>query len=327
MFSPDCDPQTGCLDGPAATIEMNIRKKSLGLEITTAIGCKNACEYCPQRLLVRSSKKRGGLYMMSEETFVQCIDKVPLDVSIYFSGYCEPWQNPNCTNFVEYTISKGHQVSVFTTLYGMSKDDIARLSALALDELVIHLPDANGAMKIDVDEEYLAILEQFERTRFDSNMFAYMLFGEPHPKVLDVIGSARLWKMVSRAGNVDSSIKSAPSRLSGPIVCAKLRHIQNVLLPNGDVTLCCMDYGLQHVIGNLLRNSYHVLHRSPEFMRVMEGMSADDGDILCRTCEWAARIEGKHLIDHAGTIVGELTTGSGQPMQADTAVPVEGAGS
>jgi len=29
------------------------------------------------------------------------------------------------------------------------------------------------------------------------------------------------------------------------------RIFRNVLLPNGDVVLCCMDYGLDHILGNL----------------------------------------------------------------------------
>jgi len=29
-----------------------------------------------------------------------------------------------------------------------------------------------------------------------------------------------------------------------------------VLLPNGDVSLCCMDYGLDHIIGNLHKQTY-----------------------------------------------------------------------
>ena len=30
----------------------------------------------------------------------------------------------------------------------------------------------------------------------------------------------------------------------------------NITLPNGDVSLCCMDYGLEHIIGNLLEQDY-----------------------------------------------------------------------
>ena len=34
------------------------------------------------------------------------------------------------------------------------------------------------------------------------------------------------------------------------------RLYHNVCLPNGDVSLCCMDYGLKYIIGNLLTQEY-----------------------------------------------------------------------
>jgi hypothetical protein len=30
----------------------------------------------------------------------------------------------------------------------------------------------------------------------------------------------------------------------------------NVVLPNGDVSLCCMDYGLKHILGNIYEQEY-----------------------------------------------------------------------
>jgi hypothetical protein len=64
-----------------------------------------------------------------------------------------------------------------------------------------------------------------------------------------------------------------------------MRMRQNVLLPNGDVTLCCMDYGLQHLLGNLVSGDYDALLRSDEFLRVRKGLKDESEEILCRYCE------------------------------------------
>lgn len=48
---------------------------------------------------------------------------------------------------------------------------------------------------------------------------------------------------------------------------------QNVVLPNGDVVLCCMDYGLKHKMGNLLETNFDDLQRTDNYE-------------LCKTCEW-----------------------------------------
>jgi hypothetical protein len=35
------------------------------------------------------------------------------------------------------------------------------------------------------------------------------------------------------------------------------------MLPNGDVSLCCMDYGLENILGNLFTQSYEEILPEP----------------------------------------------------------------
>ena len=76
----------------------------------------------------------------------------------------------------------------------------------------------------------------------------------------------------------------------GPLLCTKASNYgidvidQNVLLPNGDVCLCCMDYGMDHVLGNLLHQDYDSLFTGEKFLEVKEKMKAQDSDIMCRVC-------------------------------------------
>jgi len=56
-----------------------------------------------------------------------------------------------------------------------------------------------------------------------------------------------------------------------PVSCASTPfYDHNVLLPNGDVVLCCMDYSLKHIIGNLLTNDYDSLYLSSELIKIMK---------------------------------------------------------
>jgi len=48
----------------------------------------------------------------------------------------------------------------------------------------------------------------------------------------------------------------------------------NVALPNGDVVLCCSDYGLKHPLGNLLTTNFNDLKRDSEYE-------------LCYYCQYA----------------------------------------
>lgn len=85
---------------------------------------------------------------------------------------------------------------------------------------------------------------------------------------------------VSRGGN-----NWELCRNEGSLYCERFNN--NVLLPNGDVYLCCSDWGLKHKIGNLYENSYD----SNEFVaareKIMRLAITKNSDVLCRTCEWA----------------------------------------
>ena len=61
----------------------------------------------------------------------------------------------------------------------------------------------------------------------------------------------------------------------------------NVLLPNGDVQLCAMDYGLRHTLGNLFRESYSSIVNGPVLAKVFDELDRSASDILCRECEYA----------------------------------------
>ena len=52
------------------------------------------------------------------------------------------------------------------------------------------------------------------------------------------------------------AIESLPCHAQ-PVTCSYTPfYDQNVVLPNGDVLLCCMDYAMKHRIGNLIEGDY-----------------------------------------------------------------------
>ena len=67
----------------------------------------------------------------------------------------------------------------------------------------------------------------------------------------------------------------------------------NVLLPNGDVVLCCMDYSLKHKIGNLLEQDYYEMFPSGGLAKLIgENMiPRHSSESLCKSCT-RARIHG-----------------------------------
>lgn len=87
---------------------------------------------------------------------------------------------------------------------------------------------------------------------------------EPHPKAVKVIDRQVMitWDMIDRAGNLDDEALRSATCMHEPIYCGRASaYNHNVLLPNGNVVLCCMDFDMQRVLGNLKRQSYEEICR------------------------------------------------------------------
>jgi radical SAM protein with 4Fe4S-binding SPASM domain len=73
-----------------------------------------------------------------------------------------------------------------------------------------------------------------------------------------------------------------------PVSCASTPfYDHNVLLPNGDVVLCCMDYSLKHIIGNLLTDDYDSLYLSSELIKIMKEnkKTTHSKCSICKSCD------------------------------------------
>lgn len=266
------------------------------LEITTTAGCKVSCSYCPQELFALEHKKVSNDRWLSFDTFKTALHTVPLDVDIHFSGYVEPFLNADCIDMIRHVYEKGHSVSIYTTVVGLKLEHVLELEKITFKKFMVHLPDDGSHMRVKVDESYLAVIDRLSKSAIPNLQF--IDYYGIHPKVMKLIDPERLVtrKLTSRAGNVTREVVNETPEIKGPLYCGPNRLKKNVLLPNGDVTLCCVDYGKRHVIGNLLRESYGGLHVGEAFKEIVDRMNGKPGDLLCRTCEWAQELTWKQKI-------------------------------
>jgi hypothetical protein len=251
------------------------------MEITTRIGCSNMCSYCPQDKLITAYKSVSNILEMNLTTFKKCIDKIPADINIHFSGFSEPWLNPHCTEMVVHSHEKGHKIRVFTTLVGMTLNDIEIIKKIPFELFIVHLPDSDGKTNIKVNENYKEIISKAVKCL----KAVYIYYDSIHSQIeplLQTAAKAR-WQLTSRARNIKIEGRDT-NRISGHIRCTRALR-QNVLLPNGDVVICCNDYGMKHVLGNLMESDYDSLFSGKAYRTVIEGLLDDSADILCRYCE------------------------------------------
>lgn len=283
------------------------------LEITTMIGCPLKCTFCPQSGLKDAYTQKNetnikDMKYLTFENFRRILDKVPKHVRIDFSGMAEPWANPECTDMLRYTLEGGFKVAIFTTLHDMTEKDCDIVLSLLrkhedkVEMLYLHLPDANGNMRgwkyfkewENVFVKFLSfgkenIIKRFRMMTMDGS-------GRVHSALRHLDINLKSWNGHSRAGSLEpdavqgqSCYTQSPRHETQVFCSATPFYDHNVLLPNGDVVLCCMDYNLKHIIGNLLEQDYYemFLGNTLNNLRVDNMKPGYSSCSICKSCDAA----------------------------------------
>ncbi len=256
------------------------------LEITTCIpaaGCSVACRYCPT---AQTAENYAGPRLMSLATFMTCLAKMPAGTAVSFSGFVEPFLNNATVDMAEHCRAVGVRWETYTTCVGLNLDDVRRLAAAKPHRIKIHLPDVEGYAKINVTPEYIAVVEACA----DVPNTAWMTMGTLPAVFRERFGKTPAAAMHTRAGlvNVPELVKVRVPRKRGPIMCRAAPELDRpILLPSGELELCCNSFALGHPIGNLLTDSWETIRDGEPLRKIRAMMAGEDSDLLCRTCELA----------------------------------------
>jgi len=279
---------------PIVNIPANDDISSDKLEITTMTGCPVMCTICPQENL-KENYNSDEKYL-SLENFKKALSTVPKNLLINFAGYSEPFANKECLSMIEYALEQGYAVGLYTTLYKVTEDTAKRLIELKKQyktfcRFYIHLADSSNNMPgFKVTPEYLNVLSLIDTSLND---IVYMTMDEDNEPAIEITKlniKPQPWIYHDRAENVTTDnpvIKQKNWKNEFIVECIESKtHNNNNLLPNGDLSLCCMDYGLKHIVGNLFKQSYQEIRDGDELKRIKQSNNTIGfhTDVLCRTC-------------------------------------------
>lgn len=234
---------------------------------------------------------------MSLEDYKKCIEHTPEDTIITFSGFAEPFLHPHAVDMIRYAADTGRDIQLFTTLVGLNVDQLKYIKDIPFLFVVLHLPDEEGYANIPVTDEYKETLEYILNLKNNGRPFidSANCQGTPDRNILKII-DGRIHidnrQLVDRAGNLNNVTLLHSERKNGRIFC-KMSSDQThwVLLPDGTVTLCCNDFGMQHVLGNLLESTFLEIKEGSAYKNIRRQMlDADDDSLLCRNCLEACSI-------------------------------------
>lgn len=214
------------------------------LEITTKIGCKNNCYYCPQDKIIKNY--RSSYNSLSFITFIKYLKNIPTTTKLHFSGFSEPFLNDSSIYMMDYAVKKGYDIGIYTTTMGMTEETVKRLQNIKVDPFVVHIPDIKQTFDFEI---WAYNVKLMDKAGID---FSFIEVGTEDKSdivleyLLNTDKKVEFQEIVSRAGNYSG----VPYEHKDGIVSCD-RVIQNVLLPDGRVVLCCMDYSLDYVLGDL----------------------------------------------------------------------------
>lgn len=218
---------------------------------------------------------------MTLDLFKTCIGHMPPGVPLSFAGFAEPFLNNQCIDMIEWAAPDHLIDAVYTTGVGITRRDIDGLKRVRPKAVTLHLADMEGHAKIRCDAVYVATVTEIADSLPKVNV---MTMGTLHKALVPRFGRIAALPMHSRAGNVPGM---AVLTKRGPLKCSAAPELDHpVLIPDGNLILCCMDYGLRHPMGNLHEKTWDEIRAGRPLADMRRSMVSGD-DTLCRTCEYA----------------------------------------
>ena len=287
-------------------------KKQSTLEITGQIGCTMMCTYCPQTLIVSEAREKNIDKILELENFEKILENVPINTKISWAGYTEPLLHSNFKDFVKLANKKGYVQTINTTMHGKLISQEFMSNTSVFESVGFHLPDNEGLMKLNVKESYLLNLEKAIRHQakvLGREQIDIKIIGKkPHinlEKLLnkllseDILNNSQIHSSLqisSRNDYVDqkndgfsffSYFKKNIEKESNsnPLYyCSYQRLNSNVLIPNGEVNICCNDYSLGFSLGNLLNEKLDELQKHKKLMTETDFLNGNM--TVCNKCEY-----------------------------------------
>lgn len=269
------------------------------VEVTTMIGCRVNCKYCPQKVLLSKyfEHDKNRKSVMTVDDFKIFLNNTPDNCDLMFAGMVEPFLNPACTQMLTMACDAGRNVSLYTALEGATSKDVDAILQLPFQFVGLHVADESGNAHITVTEEYFKNIERLltaEKANGEPFVNDVSAQANPLPEIARMCKGKYevLISLQDRAGNLEGDeLAGRESILTDEkITCCfsgpKLNN--HVVLPDGTLLLCNMDYGMQHVLGNLKENTYDEIRQGEEMKKIFTGIKGDQSvDLLCRKCLFA----------------------------------------
>jgi len=276
------------------------------VQVETQSGCNAACAFCPNKKTM-ATLPQGR---MDEALFRKIIDEAvaygPERISPYLNN--EPLLDPDLPDRIRYIASKKRpstEISINTNasrLEGGLARELLRcgLNALHISFHGISKESYEASMRGLNFEENLRRVDDFlalwreapePKPHVHVTMVHSKLIEAEIPRIRAYWGERGIKAVIRPLGNrAHVAVEQAnlnPGEWLPFVHCKELIH-QAVIIYNGDVLLCCVDWERSTVLGNLRDQSLYEVWNGPKFLDIRRRyFSGNVQGILCGRCKRA----------------------------------------
>lgn len=262
------------------------------IDFTLQAGCPVRCDFCPQTLFLKEYKSPEKKITMDNFKLALSNLKNSSVKTIQFAGFSEPLYHKNFYDFVVLSVEAGFEVLVISTLKGLDTERLKNIKNLPVIWEVSIQPINMQNRKGLNDEEAWNNIKSFMKLNFKFQpIFRCLdlnLSVEERNRLIMQGKELGIKNIVFGEFNTRAGIiaENQINKFGKKIICGY--NIPPEILPNGDVLLCCMDFGVKHKIGNIFKESFEKILSSDSLKKIINTMSLkEEGKILCHTCEAA----------------------------------------
>ncbi|HEY1365849.1 MAG TPA: radical SAM/SPASM domain-containing protein [Gaiellaceae bacterium] len=272
------------------------------LNVTTTSGCRGRCVYCPQDRYWGAMADRPRFLTAAElRALVPQLEGTRF-ATMSFGGFSEPFDNPEIVELLSlaHELEFVEKLVVYSNGEAMTPATMRSLAHVDFETVDVSChgfdPETYRRTRSFIDpaavrENVLYLLENRANIRNLTISVSGPFGSDESLAELDDLcaaAGATLFRrdLHSRAGLLRIGNGNGKPK-SGAFRCAKFDFEKPVLVPGGDLSLCCQDFALRYVLGNLHERPFaELMASSPLRTHVLEVAAGrrDDPDLACYSC-------------------------------------------
>ena len=272
------------------------------LNITTTAHCTANCVYCPQDQYRAAMTDRPAY--LSREEFTSLLPRLddPHYENFSFGGFSEPFENPDMVDLLGLAAEQDNVdgVSVYSNGEHLTPEVVRAIRhiPLTLVDISCHGFDERTYRRTRPFLDAAKVRENLLFLLQNRDNIAQLVISVTGPfGSVELIAELQMLceghgaefvrrDLHSRAGLMRIG-RARESPKAGPFRCAKFDFEKPILLPGGDLSLCCQDFSVQYVMGNLHRQTFgEIMRHSPlrnHILSVAAGRR-EDPTLHCYRC-------------------------------------------